>query len=588
MKVLSSVVSMYDLVEQHISSVESLELKRAPFKNLIAMYVLAPTKSSIKRLMDDYADKSKILYGDAVFLYFLGPIPKKMLKELTQCKQLGKRIKGLAEINVDFLVREQRSFTLDTKDTFATIFATGTGMRSLEVKTAEKLVTLCVTLNEYPHVRFKQSSNVCTNIASIFQKRMDDYVGAHLNWWYHGSNSCPPGIAERDRSTLLLLDRSKDCLTPLMHDFNYQAVVNDLLKLEGDKITYKADSEEKDALLNDKDKLWVEMQGYHIAKVVNVVSTRIREMTSSSSSKMSGNQGNLSMGELAKVLKELPQYQEIMSKLSQHLSIATDCMDKLTQGNLVQLSELEQQLATGKDDEGGSRKLHEMMDEIESVLQSTKKPKDRLRLVLIVIISQGELSGSDRDRLLGAAQLGQKEIQLLENMTQLGIKAEGGAIPTEAKKGFLGSLRSSKTSPDDSDDEDPDFVSSRYVIPLKKILKDLVSNQLSTQEYPSVIPMPIVSNSTTGAVTSSARRRGKGGSEGNTKKTDKWGKKQEKDEPTHYEGGRNIVFMVGGLSYPELRVTRTVMQKTSREIIAGGTKFINPGEFISDLKTLVE
>ena len=46
--------------------------------------------------------------------------------------------------------------------------------------------------------------------------------------------------------------------------------------------------------------------------------------------------------------------------------------------------------------------------------------------------------------------------------------------------------------------------------------------------------------------------------------------------------------MVGGLSFSELRLSRYIMEKESREIIAGATKFINPEEFIDDLKTLTD
>lgn len=54
----------------------------------------------------------------------------------------------------------------------------------------------------------------------------------------------------------------------------------------------------------------------------------------------------------------------------------------------------------------------------------------------------------------------------------------------------------------------------------------------------------------------------------------------------NFTGGRNLVFMVGGLSYSELRVARDIMERESREIIAGSTKFVNPSEFLEDLHTL--
>lgn len=105
--------------------------------------------------------------------------------------------------------------------------------------------------------------------------------------------------------------------------------------------------------------------------------------------------------------------------------------------------------------------------------------------------------------------------------------------------------------------------------------------------------MPLMSQSSSTGIASSARRRGKGGVEGSNRKrnsaTDQWGKQQAKaNEPTHYDGARNIVFMIGGLSFTELRTARKVMQNNSREIIMGSTKFVSPNEFINDLKTLID
>lgn len=38
------------------------------------------------------------------------------------------------------------------------------------------------------------------------------------DWWYYGG----PGHMERDRATLLVLDRAEDPLTPFLHDQHYQ------------------------------------------------------------------------------------------------------------------------------------------------------------------------------------------------------------------------------------------------------------------------------------------------------------------------------------------------------------------------------
>lgn len=159
---------------------------------------------------------------------------------------------------------------------------------------------------------------------------------------------------------------------------------------------------------------------------------------------------------------------------------------------------------------------------------------------------------------------------------------------------FFFSRRSvkSKLSTSSSFDEDSEYASSRYSPPLKSILSDLVTNQLDTTDYPSVIPLPLSAAST--SVSGSARRRGGKGNEGSLRKkggaTDKWSKMgssgKSSSAASAYTGGRNMVFMVGGLSYSELRVARNVMEKESREIVIGSTKFVSPTEFLEDLHTL--
>lgn len=140
-------------------------------------------------------------------------------------------------------------------------------------------------------------------------------------------------------------------------------------------------------------------------------------------------------------------------------------------------------------------------------------------------------------------------------------------------------------------DDESEYAGTRYVPPLKSILLDLVGNTLSIDDYPSTIPLPASQSSAAGA--GSARRRGKGIEASARKKkggTEKWSKagnsQTSSTVATTFTGGRSLVFMIGGLAYSELRVAREVMNKESREIIIGSTKFVNPAEFMNDLGKL--
>lgn len=429
MRVISAAVGMYDIMERKITLVESLEKIRAPFPDMGAIYLLNPTTKSIVKLIEDFSS-GKPLYGNGIFLYFLGRLSDDLLNQIKTCKPLMKRLKALTEINVDFLAQEERSFSLDMRDSFSSFYLRRQ-TTPIEVSIAEKLVTVCATLNEYPHIRYKQTSATCTSLASVFHLKMDDFVSQNPSWWYHGGPQ-KKQTAQRERGTLLLLDRADDCLSPLMHDFTYQSMVHDLLPMDGDRITYQSETtndpsktEAKDVLLDERDSLWTELRGKHIAQVIELLSSRIREIMNSSTGSSLGKKGKsggqMSLSQMASALKALPEYREVMSKLSQHMHISHECMDVFRKEGLFDLSDLEQTLATGKDEDGRSPKLADMIDRVEDNLMKMRDPKKRLRLILITIISQGGLRSQDRRRLMNAAELSRADQQTLNSLEVMGL-----------------------------------------------------------------------------------------------------------------------------------------------------------------------
>jgi hypothetical protein len=432
MRVISAAVGMYDIMERRVTLVESLDKKRAPFQDMGAIYLVEPTPESVRKVVADFSGP-KPLYGSDVFLFFLGRLPDRLLDEVKRCRPLLKRIKALSEVNVDFLAKEERAFNLDLKESFAAFYLRKS-VTPIELKIAEKLVTVCATLNEYPHIRYRQSSGICTSLANVFHLKMDEFVSQNPSWWYHGgSTSRSQQAARRERGTILLLDRADDCLTPLMHDFTYQSMVHDLLDVDGgDRITVQAEkaddpsrTEPRDVLLDEKDPVWVELRGKHIAAVIETLSARIREIMSSSTgsalARKTGGGGNMSLSEMAAALKALPEYREVLSKLSQHMHLAHQCMDKFTRDKLLELSEFEQTLATGKDEDGRSPKLADIVDAAERMLEGTGDATAKLRLLLILTVSQGGLRQQDRRRLAAAAGLSRPEMKTLAGLEVLGL-----------------------------------------------------------------------------------------------------------------------------------------------------------------------
>jgi syntaxin-binding protein 1 len=422
MRVISSAVGMYDIMERKVTIVESLEKKRASFPDMGAIYILEPSETSVRAMIADFAGTP--LYGKAVFLYFLGRLPDALLDQIKRCAPLLKRLKSLVEINIDFLAKEERAFTFDMRDSFAPLYLRK-GSTSAELSIAQRLVTVCATLNEYPHIRYKESSGVCNSLASLFKLKMDEFVAQNPSWWYHGGPK-KHQAALKERGVLLLLDRVDDPLSPLMHDFTYQAMVHDLLAMEGDRITVQGDTgKETDVLLDEKDSVWVELRGKHIASVIETLSNRIREImnsnTGSTLNTKAGEGGTMSLSQMAAALKALPEYQEVLSKLSQHMHLSHECMDRFTAQSLLDLADWEQTLATGKDDGGKTPKITDVMDQAENFLLRMKTVPEKLRLILIAAIACQGLRAQDKRRLISAAGLTLRETRSLEALEILGL-----------------------------------------------------------------------------------------------------------------------------------------------------------------------
>lgn len=160
----------------------------------------------------------------------------------------------------------------------------------------------------------------------------------------------------------------------------------------------------------------------------------------------------------------------------------------------------------------------------------------------------------------------------------------------------LSCFQNSRAVPDD----DSEYAASRYVPILRTILEDLARNALSLEEYPSVLPMPESASSPSSAGGSSARgarsaRSSRKDVAGSARKsggaTSRWAKSSISERkgstgPTNLSGPRCLVFMMGGLSYTELKTARDVMSKESREVVIGSTAFLSASDFIDDLTIL--
>jgi len=569
MRILSAACRMYDVMEENITVVENIMIPRQPMANMEALYFLSPRSESIDALVNDFKKKDKPMYA-AVHLFFTSKLPDSEFQKISS-SNVRDKVKTLKEFNMDFIAYERQSFHLDMQDGMTGFFGGADAQRYKEL-VATKLVTLMAVLNEYPIIRFAQSQRVASAIANTVQQRIDALARSATGW-----------APNDDRAILLILDRTTDPITPLLHEFTYQAMVYDLLGVENDKYTYNyttntGATSSKDVILGETDVLWPTLRHMHIADTIEFVIESFNEfLKNNKATKLAGGKQIDNLKDMSDAMRAMPQYNEMLSKYSLHISMGNAAMDVFNRMGLERIAHIEQDMATGED--ADHKAVKNVISRLPTILSDASVSReDKIRLLIIYIISQEGIKDQDRKRLMELAKISVTDQATIANISALGVTLNKGAKGKSKKK-------DSKKKKRNAGDDVP-FELSRYVPALAGILEDLVRDNLSSADFPFVREDPGVSssskNTTPSKTTERVSLKGAGG------KQPRWadkGKKKEEGKPT-FQGPRVIVFIAGGMTYAEMRTAYEVSQANQRVVFIGSTHVITPKAFLEDLARL--
>ena len=149
---------------------------------------------------------------------------------------------------------------------------------------------------------------------------------------------------------MLILDRGFDLISPIIHDYFYESLVYEFsnVKEEGEvKI-----NESKTVFLNDQDELWVRFRNKHVAEVHAKLNEEVSQVASESKNKYAKNTQDMSLTEMAEVIRSMPKYEEMMKKYQVHMELINKCISDFSSNNLRKLIQLEQDIISGVDAKG--------------------------------------------------------------------------------------------------------------------------------------------------------------------------------------------------------------------------------------------
>jgi syntaxin-binding protein 1 len=191
---------------------------------------------------------------------------------------------------------------------------------------------------------------------------------------------------------------------------------------------------------------------------------------------------------------------------------------------------------------------------------------DKLRIILLFILSKNGIPEDNLNKLIHHAQMSNEERNIVLNMQNLGINilSDGG----QKRKQWTPARKQRITA--------ETFDLSRWTPIIKDLMEDATEGKpdgkcLDAKHFPF---LPGHQNVQGGHAPTSARY-------GN------WHKDKDKGAPAVRTGPRLIFFIVGGITYAEMRTAYEVTQASKNwEILVGSTHIITPESFLTDLKNL--
>ncbi|KAJ3101990.1 vacuolar sorting protein VPS33/slp1 [Phlyctochytrium planicorne] len=561
LRILNSVCKMHDILEENVTLVEDISRKRTSYSQKEAIYFLTPCPESVTALIDDFS-RPKPMYA-AAHVFFTAALPDELFDKMKASPQTLQHLKNLKELFIDFL-------------------------------------------RERPFIRYYDpngdGSSMSFQLAQAVDAELEDLIKKDPEFF-------PP--SNHKKAILMIAERPFDLMAPFLHEFTYQAMINDLLVTDGGKYVYhdegSEDSSKGKAALDETDAIWTLIRYWHFAEAVEYIRDTFSKFLGENKAALSAMghdekffDGIQNLNQLKDTLTSLPEFQEMKSKFSVHINICQECKSLFERRKLDALAAVEQ------------------VAKIQQELTHTRN-YDKLRLLILYIIAQEGILDADRRRLLEASKLSLEDSQAITNLSLIGVKLTSNSDKKKKKEGkytYYSRIAEKKKKKKKKVDDELPYDLSRYVPMVKYLLEvwsdsvfkdgdntqDQVNNSVDNT-FPWVrepLPEEIGAGKNAAAAKSHSRSASNpltpqpNAANAYSLRTTRpsWAAKPKaamskdggnarvinaEEEEYRRNGPRVILFMIGGITFSEIRATFEVMKDYKRDIIIGNKRF-SPGQ----------
>mmetsp|Transcript_16420 Transcript_16420/g.22905 ORF Transcript_16420/g.22905 Transcript_16420/m.22905 type:complete len:663 (+) Transcript_16420:100-2088(+) len=599
-KVVGSCCKMSNLLAEGFVAIQNLEMNRQTI-DLPATYFLEVSGQDDEKHRDD-AERLTIVTKDfsegpewnpqsrtgrklkkkylRAYVNVTQTIKKSVISSiLAKERRFVKNCRALNEVNIDFLSYESRVFLLNRPYALETLMKEdqiGESSRLIE-RITKQLVSLCITLNEKPYVRYEvpqTGSRIERYIELLADKSFESALRS-------ATEKLPNWKPRPNPATLLFLNRTSDMAAPLIHHISYQSVLVDVLGMKGDVLNIEVEKRDqktgevegkeiKSYVMDEEDEVWRAKRHKHFDAFKNELFAEIEAFKAKSTTQQA-RQKDLEMDQktMLKVVKDLPKYREMTRMFRRHQNIIKTAGSAIK--SKVPAITLLQDFACGFDHQASSQKPQSLWNRVTQILEDSETAYlDKASIAMLYVIARGGMTSSEKSFFESTLDTG--TMTAVSNLKLLGFNT-GNPQSSKAfsvERGHMDMMKSRVKkiiSDKKAGKKGQHIIGNRYLTKVHYACSQLVEDKLDKKAFPYINPPPKTASRGTARTTgfSVRRNRNRRNSEGASDKA------------------RLIIFVLGGITASEMASVYEIGEQWNVEIIIGSTDIITSEEILKSL-----
>ena len=351
-QIVSTAATQSTLLNHEVYLIDRLDnAKREKMRHLRCYCFVRPSADSIQQLVEELRDPC---YGE-YNLFFSNVVKKSSMERLAEADD-HEVVKRVQEYFADFVVINPDLFTLDIGK-MPGVTPSGPNSNSIThvwgstpdawnadalQRSTEGVLAVLLALKKKPLIRYAKSSLLAKKLASEVRYRMTQEEQQLFDF---RTVDTPP--------ILLILDRREDPVTPLLTQWTYQAMVHQLFGIHNGRVDLHAKGQQPPSsakqagemrelvLSQDQDPFFKK----NMFLTFGDLGSNVKDYVEQFQAKHKNNENLESISDMKRFVEEYPEFRKLSGNVSKHVQLISELSRRVSEENLLEVSECEQSLA---------------------------------------------------------------------------------------------------------------------------------------------------------------------------------------------------------------------------------------------------